>query len=219
MNEHNNYIEIGRGAKLTPMKYWHQYVLGIDLTETLKFLVVSEVGKNEILYRNNITLEEIHSHQWREFLKISQTKTFVERLIEISSDKKKLFDELDAILKSIESTKQQLNGNWISEKEYSNLNYNSNFGNWIDAVPTKGKLKFILDLESDNKANCHIKIPLNFWSGEKGDYSIQMGRFELSKTQILIWQNGIFPSQIKYKLTENSLALRLYNSYITFIKE
>ncbi|KFF06680.1 hypothetical protein [Flavobacterium reichenbachii] len=218
MTEQNNYIEIGRGAELIPMEYWHQYVLGIDLTEELNFLVVSEVGKNEIIYQKRISLFEIHNPEWSKLLEISKTKVFIDKLIEISSDKKMVLNELNKISKSIDDTMLLLNGNWISENEYSGLNYNSNFSNWIDAIEIKGHLKFTLDLQIDNKRNCHVEIPVNYLNGGDGYFSIKMGRFELSKNQILIWQNDTFPSNIKYELSENGLILDLFEHQIKFIR-
>ncbi len=219
MTEQDNYFEIGRGAKLIPMEYWHQYVLGIDPTEESNFLVVSEVGKNEILYKNKITIEEIRNSHWNELLDISKTKSFISQLIGISSDNEQLVDIINSTVKNINQTKEQLNGNWISINEYGNLNYNSNFGNWVDAVQIKGKLKFTLDLDSLEGKNCHIGIPVNYLSTGDGYFSIQMGRFELSKNQILIWQNDIFPSQINYDLVDDELILELYENKIRFIKE
>ncbi|TAE76255.1 MAG: hypothetical protein EAZ85_00585 [Bacteroidetes bacterium] len=214
-----NYIEIGRGAKLVAKKYWHQFILGIDLRESVNFLVVSEVEENEVLYKSKISIEEIKKSTWKELIKISKTKDFIDKLIKISENKQELFDEINTIVKNIQHTTKLLNQNWISKDEYNNLGYNSNFSNWIDATYTKGKLKFILNLDSLEEENCHIKIPIQHFSGESGYFSIQMGRFELSKNQILIWQNDIFPSQIKYELIDNELILELYKNKIKFVPE
>ena len=128
-------------------------------------------------------------------------------------------EKISIVVENIENTILKLNGNWISIEEYGNLNYKSNFGNWVDAREITGKLKFRLDLESSDEINCHVGIPVNYLSGGDGYFSIQMGRFELSKNQILIWQNYVFPSKIKYKLIENELTLNLYEHEIKFIKE
>nr|WP_294923372.1 hypothetical protein [uncultured Flavobacterium sp.] len=219
MTEQKKYYEIGRGAKLIPMEYWHQFVLGIDPSDELNFIVVSEVGKNEILYRKQISLEDIQDSKWDELLEISQTKNFIKELNEIKFDKKLLRENLNLVVENIENTKIKLNGNWISIGEYGNLNYNSNFGNWVDASEIAGKLKFGLNIDGSNKNNCHVEIPVNYLCGGDGYFSIQMGRFELSKNQILIWQNDVFPSMIKHNLLENQLTLELYEHEIKFIKE
>lgn len=219
MTDQNNYFEIGRGSKLIPMEYWHQYVLGIDLTEVSKYLVVSEVGRDKILYTERITLEEIQNSKWNELLEFSNTKTFVKQLTELQSGKNEIENTLTKILTKINETTNLLNGNWISIEEYNNLDYNSNFGNWVDAFAIGGKLKFLLDLNSSDEKNCHIGIPVHYYSMGDGYFSIQMGRFELTKTHILIWQNDIYPSQIEYEYYENELTLNLYQNKIKFVKE
>jgi activator of 2-hydroxyglutaryl-CoA dehydratase len=59
MQENKDYFELGRGAKLIPQQYWHQYVLGIDLSLTEKQFIVMEVGKTEIIYRKQLNIVEL----------------------------------------------------------------------------------------------------------------------------------------------------------------
>lgn len=219
MNEKEKYFEIGRGAKLIPLEYWHQYILGIDLSKETDFLVVSEVGKDSILFKTNISIEEIKNPKWNELLEISSAESIVNELIENSKDESKLRSIIEKTTDLIKENKQLLNGNWISLMEYNDLNYNSNFGNWVDASPIKGKLKFCLDLGHKEQKNCRVEIPVNYWTMGNGYYSIKYGRFELTKNQILIWENGIFPHQIKYSLNANKLTMNLFENEIEFMKE
>jgi hypothetical protein len=219
MIENVNHIEIGRGAKLIPLEYWHQYILKIDPSKESDFLIVSEVGKDKILFEKNISIDDIENQEWNDLVEISATTSFVNELIENRQDNEKLEIIIEKTINLIKENKRLLNGNWISINEYNDLNYNSNFGNWVDASPIKGKLKFGLDLNSIEQKNCKVEIPVNYWTMGDGYYSIKYGKFELTINQILIWENGVFPHQIKYSLVNNILTLNLFENEIQFVKE
>jgi hypothetical protein len=214
-----NYFEIGRGARLTPMGYWHQYVLGIDLAEKSDLFVVSEIGKDKVEYEKQISFEDIVKEQWNEFLELSGTKEFISELKADYIDNAKLKSYLKETVDECNTVVQTLNGNWISIEDHDDLDYNSNFGNWVDASPVKGKLKFSLDLRSNDKRNCRVDIPVNYWTMSSGYYSIIYGRFQMSRNQLLIWENNVFPHQIKYSKTGVVLTLELFKSNVRFRRE
>ena len=219
MKTNRNYYEIGRGAKLIPMEYWHQYLLSIDLTEQNKIFVVSEIGKSEVLYQKKLSIEDLLKEEWNELLTKSLTKTFITQLKINYTNDENLKIELADVVEDLEKIEVLLNGSWTSIDEYDNLDYNSNFGNWVDASPIKGKLRFSLDLNTQETKNCKIEIPVNYWTLGDGYYSIIYGRFQLSKNQLLVWENEIFPHQIKFNLSNEVLILQLYDNEIRFTKE
>lgn len=219
MIEKECYFEVGRGAKLIPHEYWHQYVLAIDISREIDFLVVSEIGKDKVLFKQNINLEEIRKARWSELLTISRTQSFIDELILHDQDKVKQRFILHKVATHIKENRKRLNGNWTSIAEYHDLNYNSNFGNWVDASPIKGKLKFTLILEKKNQKNCRVDIPVVYWTLGDGYYSIKFGEFQLTRNQILIWGDTIFPSQIDYSLKDNILTLMLFQRQIKFQRD
>jgi hypothetical protein len=216
MKNNDSYYEIGRGLKLIPMEYWHQYVLGIDLIENRDYFVVSEVGKDKVLFKKNLSLDNLVKDEWSELLEISETKDFINQMKNDYVDEINLKIEIESLAKTIEKCKKILNGQWISINEYSGLDYNSNFGNWVDASPIKGRLKFHLDLNNSDDKKCRIEIPVNYWTMGNGYYSIISGRFQMSLNQILIWEDDIFPHQIKYEINDSRIILRLYENDIEF---
>ena len=219
MKGNKDYFELGRGAKLIPQQYWHQYVLGIDLSLTERPFIVAEVGKTEILYQKELNIIELAKSEWNELLKVSKTETIIETLKKNIIDGVNIPSSFYKKIYQIIAEKELIEGNWISINEYHNLNYDSNFGNWVDAVPTRGKLKFSLDLKKEIK-NCIVDIPVNYYSvGSIGYYSMICGTFQLCYNKILVWQNEIFPVNIEYELKENTLVLNLFGNEIQFIRE
>jgi len=213
-----NNFEIGRGAKLIPMEYWHQYVLGIDLTETNNIFVVSEVGKSAVLYQKKLSLQELLKNEWDELLSISETKSFINELKLNYTNDENLKVELTAMVNRLEKDKELLNGNWISIEEHGNLNYR--LSNMVEASTGYGKVLFSLNLDSSKADNCNIGVPVRYYSPTRdGYYAIINGRFQLSKNKLLIWANEIFPNQIAYSLSNGILTLELYEREIKFTKE
>ncbi len=219
MKENEHYFELGRGAKLIHQKYWHQYVLGIDLSLTERQFIAIEVGKTEILYQKELSIVELAESEWKELLKISKTKTIIEILKKEIVNGVNIPSSFYEKIYQIIAKKELIEGDWISINEYDNLKYDSNFGNWVDAVPTRGKLKFSLDLKKEIK-NCMVNIPVNYYSiGSIGYYSMISGTFQICYNKILVWQNEVFPTNIEYELKENILILNLFGNKIQFIKE
>jgi hypothetical protein len=190
-------------------------VLGVDILEQSDCFILSEVGKDNVLFQKKISFKELLRDKWNELLEISSTKRFIQELKNNYTNEINLKRELENVFNAMEGNKKQLNGNWISIDEYSDLNYDSNFGNWVEASPIQGHLKFLLDLNSAEKKNCKINIPVMSAYG-KGEFSVIYGAFQLSKNQILIWQNAIFPLQIKYALKADMLTLQIFEKEINF---
>lgn len=208
----SNIFELGRGAKLIPMEYWHQFVLGFDSTNQDAPFVVSEVGKTGVLFTKNISLNELRSDEWTELLEVSECHQLVEQY---SIDSERFVMHLNEVRKTIE----MFEGEWISTKEIEVLTHNSNFGNWVSAVAIPGNYRFSLKLDTNEPKNSRIDIPVEYASGGPGTYGIHYGRFELTLNQILIWQNEVFPTGIKYKWVNDILELEIFEKQIQFIKE
>lgn len=216
MITNETYFEIGRGAKLLQKQYWHQFVLGVDLSNKFSPFVLTEVGGEAIIYSKNIDFKTLQSTSYKQFITYSGTKDFVLELKQAAMEGQDMLAFLRKIAQSIQQKAIQLNRKWLSKTEYSGLNYNSNFSNWIDATATKGKLEFVLDLELAEPQNCRLNIPVQFISGDIGYYSILYGRFQLSQNLILIWANEHFPYTIPYRIEDQILRLKLYKKEILF---
>ncbi|MCB0631267.1 MAG: hypothetical protein R2824_15810 [Saprospiraceae bacterium] len=111
----------------------------------------------------------------------------------------------------------KLNGNWISTEEIELLNYNSNFGNWIDFVGIPGYYKFELDLSFDGPKNCQLKIPV-MTPGGLWYFPLYHGRFDRKGKYVLIWQNEEVPVRIEYELQGEILSFSLFGRKIKFKK-
>ena len=202
----DNYFEIGRGAKLIPMEYWHQFVLGVDLTQEVKYFVVSEVGKDEILFKKNISFEELINTDFDELLKISKTKDFIHQFINYSEDTLRIKNELKVFIDKAIEIFNKIDGEWISINEYENINYNFNF-DWVDAYEIKGKIHFTLKINSAELKNCRVDIPVNYYSMGEGTCGVIYGKFQMSIINILVWQNNIFPTTIGFQSNDDLLVL------------
>lgn len=211
--ENSDYFELGRGAKLVANEYWHQYVLGVDLAK--KKFIAKEIGKTGNIHRKEISFDDLRQSAWTEFLDVSKTKPIAERIFNRTTTGASL-DSLFESIFQIVAQKELFHGDWISIKEYDRLDYNSNFGNWVDAFPRKGYVKLAIDLHKEGP-NCSVGIPVNYYNtiGE-GYYSIVRGRFQLGYSQLLVWQNDTFPVMIAYELRENMLTLDLFKTRIDF---
>lgn len=205
-------FELGRGVKLIPQKHWHQCVLKIDFENQQKPFVTIEIGKNIELLRENLSLNEIQNKKWIELLKKSNCAELIKKFAKNPQATIKKW-------KAISGQQKIFQGKWITIKEIKVLDYKSNHGNWIDSRDIPGKFKFHLDLETTKIKNCQVKIPVEYISGESGYYSIYHGRFELTLSQLLIWENDMFPTRIKYKWIDSILELELFNKKIRFAKE
>jgi hypothetical protein len=205
-------FEIGRGAKLIPQEYWHQYVLKYDFQNPDKPFIVSEIGKDKVLFNINIDSNEIQSEKWIELLERCECNEIIKAYLTSPDETKMKWRELS-------QSDKVFNGKWITNEIIEVLDYNSNHGNWISSIDIPGKFRFELDLNSSNIKNCNVMIPVEYTSGGPGYYSIYFGRFELTRNQILIWQNDIFPTRIKYKWFNESLELQLFDEKIRFEKE
>ena len=214
MNDHKDYFELGRGAVLVSNDYWHQYALGTDLSSQEKQFVAMEVGKSDVIYRKKLSIDELAQKEWSDLLEISKTRSIVDELVHGAVN----FTDFHRSISQSIVQKELIQGDWTSINVYSDLNYNSNFGNWVDASEAEGRLKFSLDL-SKTRDNCRVDIPVNYKSMGKGYYSIKYGTFQLGYQQILIWQNPIFPAMINYELNKAILALELFQNKIKFLRD
>ncbi|MCC6726030.1 MAG: hypothetical protein IT258_16105 [Saprospiraceae bacterium] len=220
-NHVGSYFELGRGAKLIHQKksYWHQYILGIDLSNETEFFIVSEVGKSDILFQKEISLKNLLKKEWRELLEVSETLILIYHLKNNCSNNYILKQELEKIILETDKNKAFINGNWISIDEHENLAYDFRF-DMLDASPIKGKLRFLLDLNSPDKKNCKINVPANIWGfGGTGEVSVKHGQAQFSKNQLLVCENTIFPHRIKYEIRNTELILHIFGNIIKFRKE
>ena len=117
------------------------------------------------------------------------------------------------------NTFEHLKGEWISAYEVEVLNYNSNFGNWLDASGTPGY--FLLDIAEDTIAKqktAVVWIPTKSHYGpEKGYFKIFVGEIKYSDKGWQIKQymkDPVFMDQTK----EGSLIVELYGRKIEFRK-
>jgi hypothetical protein len=173
-----------------------------------------EVGKSDVLYRKKLSIGELAQKEWSNLLEISKTKSIVEGLVLGAVN----FTDFHKSISQSIAQKEFIHGNWTSIDAYADLNYNSNFGNWVDATEIEGRLKFCLDL-SKTRDNCRVDIPVIYNSMGKGYYSIKYGTFQLGYQQILIWQNPIFPVMINYELNKPILTLDLFQNKIKFLRD
>lgn len=107
----------------------------------------------------------------------------------------------------------KLKGIWLSTEEIEVLDYNSNFSNWIGAIPIKGIFRFVVKETSDNY-QVQILIPIS----NDGYFAIYSGRFDNKRNKILIWQNEKVPVEILYKWQEDLIELKLFDRRILFKK-
>ena len=112
--------------------------------------------------------------------------------------------------------KKKLIGKWESVSQHLIENHGSNFSNWIDQVPVKGNLVFIVK-DNLEKPQVQLGIPIA-GSGLKGHFIIKKGELEITKNEIKIWGESKVPFKIQYNLKNDSLILNVFERNIKFQK-
>lgn len=207
-----NILELGRGKELRIKDgYWHQYVLEFDLNNSPVPFVVSEVGITEEIFIKNVSWSEICSDRW------------ANHLHQCGCEKMFRSGELDRIVLEEEWHNVSLSADnyaakWITAEDTKPLDYDSNHGNWDYTHNIPGKIRVDLVAIQQERPTCSVSVPI-MTAGGRSYYTRYMGRSELAKDYILIWQSGVVPVKIGCRWIHNKLQLELFKTKLLFEKE
>ncbi|MEM7163786.1 MAG: hypothetical protein AAF487_15265 [Bacteroidota bacterium] len=115
--------------------------------------------------------------------------------------------------------RSNLFGIWFSEELDSIPNYNSNFTNWVDCIPRKGKIKLTVFILEFLRYVGSLEVPVNHVGGGPGYFPLRSGDIGILEDKIIILVvNSRFIIPYEW-IDEKTIRTFIFDREIVFIRE